>query len=719
MIDLTNVQHNPILEEMVDVLCNKTQNIDREFFRVEAAYFMAKMASSMRAQVSTKDRGNIPVNMYSLNLGTSGYGKGYSIHILEEQFIKAFRRRFMDHTFPTVAEENLLRIASRNAARNGTDIAEEETKMTKEFRSAGAYPFTFDSGTVPAVKQLRHKLLLAGTGSINLQIDEIGSNLISSIELLNIFLELYDQGLVKSKLVKSTQENTRFEEVEGKTPTNMLLFGTPSKLFDGAQTEDQFYSFLETGYARRCLFGIGKLQYKSYESQTPEEIFHDLTTEDNDETIKKLSRHFHDLADPAGYGWTMDMDDDVAIALLAYKIECEKHSETLGEHQEVEKAETNHRYFKALKLAGAYAFIDASSKVTMDHMLSAILLVEESGRSFKRILTREKPYVKLAKFLSETEQEVTHADLLESLPFYKSGIGARNEMMTLATAWGYKNHIVIQKTFLDGIEFFKGKTLEKTNLDEVIVSYSDHYAFDYLNEVVPFDELHTLMGANGMHWINHHVDKGHRAETNIQPGFNLIVLDIDENTSLSLAHKLLADYKFMTYTTKRHTEESNRFRIIIPINYTLELSSEDYKLFYKAFLDWLPFKSDPSVDQRAKKWETYSKGSHHYNDGDILDVLPFIPMTSRNEAHNEQVKQLQSLDNLERWFAQRISTGNRNNEMIKFALALVDSGLSLAEISAAVHGFNEKLSNPLDKGEIDSTVLQTAAKRFTNANPTQ
>lgn len=723
MIDLEGVEHNTILEEMVDVLCNKTQNIDRPFFRIEAAYFLAKMASTMRAQVRTKDRGDIPINLYTLNLATSGFGKGYSIHILEDQFMKAFKRRFMDHTFPDIAEHNLKKIAARNAGRNGTDIAEEEDKMFKEFRSAGAYPFTFDSGTVPAIKQLRHKLLLSGIGAINLQIDEIGSNLIGSTEILTLYLELFDQGIVKNKLVKSTNDNTRFEEVDGKTPANMLLFGTPTKLFDGAQTEDQFYSFLETGYARRCIFGVGKQHHRSYDSQTPAEIFEALTTTENSEVIERLSKHFHDLADKGGYEWTMEMDDDVAIQLLTYKIECEKYAETLGEHQEVEKAEINHRYFKAIKLAGTYAFVDASSKVLMEHLMSAILLVEESGASFRKILTREKPYVKLARFMAETTQEVTHADLLESLPFYKSGIGARNELMSLATAWGYKNHIIIQKSFVDGIEFFKGKTLTKTDLDAVQISYGQHYAFDYLSEQVPFADLPKLMQQGGMHWINHALTKGeegqgHRAETNVKAGFDLIVLDIDENTSVKLAQDLLKDYTYLIYTTKSHTEEQNRFRIILPMDYRLELDTEDYKNFMDSFLEWLPFKSDPTVNQRAKKWETNKNAEIYRNEGKFIDPLPFIPMTSRNENHKLEYKELQSLDNLERWFAQRIATGNRNNEMIKFALALVDSGMTFEEVSQSVKSFNAKMKHPLDDSEIDNTILTTVSKRFsTLANP--
>jgi hypothetical protein len=40
MIDLTNVQHHPVITEIVEVLCAKTQNTDGGFFRAELAYFL-------------------------------------------------------------------------------------------------------------------------------------------------------------------------------------------------------------------------------------------------------------------------------------------------------------------------------------------------------------------------------------------------------------------------------------------------------------------------------------------------------------------------------------------------------------------------------------------------------------------------------------------------------------------------------------------------------
>lgn len=731
MIDLTGVTHHPCVEEMVDVLTSKTQNTDRTFFRVEVAYFLAKMASSQRANISTKDRGEIPVNMYALNLATSGYGKGHSVHIVENEFLSGFRKRFMEDTFPVISEKHLWVIANDRALKNGTDQQEEFDKVEAEWKRAGALPFTFDSATGPAVKQLRHKLVLSDCGALNLQVDEVGTNLAAALEPLALYLELYDQGLIKPKLVKNTAENQRNEDMDGKTPANLLLFGTPAKLFDGGQTEDAFYSLLDTGYARRCLFGWGTADKKAYITKSAAEIYHDLVNPQNSDVVDKWATHFHSLADPAVYGWKMKVDDAVGIALVEYQIKCRVAAEAMKEHEEIRKAEMEHRYFKALKLAGCYAFVDQSNEIDMQHLLQAILLVEESGASFTKILTREKSHVRLANYICDMDTELTQADLLDALAFYPKAIGPRNDMMTLAIAHGYTRHLLIKKRFVDGIEFFRGEKLKETDLDKLILSYSTHWAYHYGTEPdgVPFDQLETLCKAEGVHWANHAFKGGHRAAENITQGFNMIVIDVDSGTPLDIAHQLLAEYKFATYTTKRHRKEENgvthgdRYRIIIPMNYTLYLDREDYKQFMANVIAWLPFPAptDEGANQPERKWESNANGEFYLNnvakeggaEPEILDVLRFIPRTTVNDKHLDSQKELASLDNLERWFAQRMVTGSRNNQMIKFALALVDGGLGLLDVERAVKAFNGKLSDPMDEDEIDSTIMVTVGKKFT------
>lgn len=1023
MIDTTGYKHHPFITELSDLICKKTQNNDKGFFIPELAYFAGKIASNMRVDINTKDRGKIPVNIYAILLSISGAGKGHSVGIIENEILKEYKHIFLDETFPKVEERELAKLAqerflspSNVDAQGNTKVLEEDMKsrVERDYASYGAYPFTFDSGTTPAVKQLRQKLLMSKIGSISFQVDECytddmeiltdrgfilfknlkktdlvaqynslngdltwvkplryierdykgtiynfksrdmdfsvtpnhlvayvsskngitkkaadslprsvkfisrpnpstkgicdhlsdyeklnilttlvgnitpsgawtyktknrqklieferlatltgkgysreeeyltcirftpeemaslgffktlydvipyisdmssnyaeelanyicfwvnrgiqkdtvfvaekdladliqelfiiagyktylhycnertayrvtyrktdlnttifrkevhmtaaqydgtvycvevpsglivvrrngktciqgncGSNLLGSTELLNIYLELYDQGMTKLKLVKNTADNVRAEEIDGKTPANMLLFGTPAKVFDGGKTEDCFYEFLEIGFARRCIFGIGHVDKKAYQAKTPEQIYRDLIDPQNDAVISRWRTKLAKLADESKYNWQLDLPDDVAIELLAYKIQCERIADSLPDFEEIQKAELMHRYFKALKLAGAYAFIDESLEITMENLHQAILLVEESGEAFRSIMHREKNYMKLAKYIATAGSEVTHADLSENLPFYKNGVSARNELMTMAMAWGYKNNISIKQYVRDSIDFFKGEILESTDLNKCILSYSTDMAYNYVDAEAPFNQLTKLFCLGGYHWANHKFKDNHRREENALRGFNLIVIDVDEGKHLKLAQECFKDYKYIIYKTKSHCEDNHRFRIVFPTNYVLKMNSEEYKEFMNGIFKWLPFSTDESSNQRSKKWESCSKFEPIVHDeGRCFDVLPFIPKTSRNEQYQKSFAKVQSFSNLERWFATRISAGNRNNQLFKYACALMDTGLSYPDVECQLKEFNRKLIDHLSDEELDSTILKSIASKY-------
>ena len=708
MLSVAEMDHHPTAEQLVQLLCTRTQNTEPLFFRVLVAYYFGVIASQMRCIIATPDRGDIPVNVYALNLSPSGTGKGHSTGIIEDEVIHQFRERFLEETFPLMAERNLPQLAHKRAIRKQSDPDEELQRVQKEFDSLGSLLFSFDSGTTPAVKQMRHKLLMANAGSVNLEIDEIGLNLVGNTEVLTTFLELYDKGKVKTKLVKSTSDNSRIEEIRGATPTNMMLFGTPSKLFDGAQTEQQLYAMLDTGYARRCLFGYLKGASKNL-NVSAEEVYQVMTSQTNSHFIEQLADKLEALANIINANKRLVMSRDTSLLLIEYKLACERAAETLPEHEEIRKAELSHRYFKALKLAGAYAFVDDVPELTQAHLYNAIKLVEESGEAFGRMLSRDRPYVKLAKYLAAVDKEVTQADLVEDLPFYKGPASQKQEMLTLAIAYGYKNNIIIKKAFNDGIEFLRGESLKPTDLSKMIVSYSNDMTVGYNNDTAPFDQLHKLTQAQGMHWVAHHLKDGYRNSDNAIPGFNLVVIDVDGGVNLSTAKLLLKDYKALFYTTKRHTDAENRFRIILPTNYELKLDAKDYKEFMANLHEWLPFAADSSTGQVSRKWLSHN-GHFEYIEGELLDVLPFIPKTSKNEDRKNQLNSQQSLDNLERWVINNTGDGNRNNQLMKYAFILVDAGYEFEPIRQRVSSLNDKLADKLDEAEIMGSIMITVGK---------
>jgi len=708
MLSFDQMEYHPTSEKLVKILCNKVQNDNPLFFRVVVGYYFSVLASTMRCTIATHDRGDLPVNMFALNLSTSGSGKGHSTNIIKNQVINQFRQRFMEETFHVLAEQNLPKLALKRAQRKNSDPDDELIKVQKEFESIGPLMFSFNEATVPAVKHLRHKLLMCDAGSLNLQVDEIGLNLTAAKDALGVFLELYDVGLVEDKLKLSTAENTRKEEIIGNTPSNMMLFGTPSSLLNGGKTEEELYALLETGYARRCFFGYSNHQ-QGDNNKTPEEVYQMLVNRDSNTYLDELSDHLGNLADIINVNKRLVMTKETSLLLIEYKLKCEKEANSYTEYEEIKKAEISHRYFKALKLAGAYAFIDDSPELTEKHLYYAIKLAEESGSAFSRLLTRDRNYVKLAKYVATVKRDITQADLVEDLPFYRGANGQKTEMLNLAIAYGYKNNIIIKKSFSDGIEFLRGETLKETDLNKMVIAYSQDITTDYNNERAPFDQLHKLTQAAGMHWVAHHLNGGYRNEENCIPGFNLVVIDVDGGVTMAAAKLLLKGYKYLMYTTKRHTDEENRFRVILPINYELEMDAKDYKEFMANIYSWLPFEVDTGTNQRARKWMSHN-GTFEYNEGELLDALPFIPKTSKNEERKQLMDSQQSMDNLERWVINNIGDGNRNNLLLRYAMILMDGGYDFEGIRARVVALNEKIADKLDEAEIMSTIMITVMK---------
>lgn len=711
------MQYHPTAEKLVKILQTKTLNRNPLFFRVVVAYYFGLVASHMRTNIKGwAGRGTIPVNVYTLALSPSGSGKGHAVGLIEGEVINNFRNIFYDHTFPISAEQHCEQLAIKRANKNGTDVDEELIKLGKDFQNLGALLFTFDSASTPAIKQMRQKVLMANAGSINLQIDEIGANFSSSIEALTAYLELYDKGLIKDKLIKSSAENQRYDRIEGHTPANMMMFGTPSKLLDGAKIEEQLTEMLEMGYARRCLFAYTETANKETDISV-DDMYEKLFNDDNDDTLEELSEHFGELADLSLLNQSLTIKPETVKYLLQYRLLCERKAQEYTESQVIQRSELEHRYFKVLKLAGAYAFVDKETEISQRHVEYAIKLTEDSGKAFEELMTPQRPYVKLAKYLANANNEVTLADLDQDLPYFKGSISQKDTMINMATAWGYKNGVVVKKLYSDGVMFLHADAILETNLDELIMSATNNtdMTTGYENGKVGFDKLPKIFKAPGYHWLSHHLNKGYRNEENAIPGFNLLVLDVDGSCQLSTAMMLLKDYKAIYYTTKRHTEEQNRFRVILPINYTLPLDSKDYKELYSNVIQDLPFLVDEQCGQRSKKWLTNPNAEVHVTEGELFDILPYIPKTTKNDERREKFKNQSDLDNLERWVLNNSGEGNRNNMLLRYAMILMDSGKSFNEIKDKTIALNEKMPDKLSEAELAKSVFHTTAQRLAEA----
>ena len=175
---------------------------------------------------------------------------------------------------------------------------------------------------------------------------------------------------------------------------------------------------------------------------------------------------------------------------------------------------------------------------------------------------------------------------------------------------------------------------------------------------------------------------------------------------------MLNGYKAIYYTTKRHTDQENRFRIILPTNYTLKMDSKEYKEFYNNILKDLPFEIDTQCATRTKKWLSNANAEVLITDGELFDVLPYIPKSSKNAEREQRLESQQELDNLERWVINNTGDGNRNNMLHRYASVLMDAGFSFENIKEKTIALNNKLIDKLDELELSNTVFHTIAGKM-------
>lgn len=705
------MQYHPLSEKIAKMMSDITQNTNMHTFRTMITYYFGMLASQMRANVIGWQSAKLPINIYVISLSESGTGKGFTTNKMEQDIIYKFRDLFISETFPNQAMSNIYDMATARARRNPSlDPAEEEQRMQQEYDAVGPLMWSFDDATPAAIKQIRHKMLLANAGSLNFQIDEIGDNLTKREDALKVFVELYDVGRIKDKLIKNTGDSARFERIEGVTPSNLLMFGTSSSLLDAGDTERKFNAMLESGYARRSFFSFSRDATKAV-GKTAEELVEEMFNQHHDTVSEELAEHFEGLADISAMNLDISIGKPECLYLMKYKLNCQERGKAYNEHQAVLKAELDHRYFKVLKLAAAYAFIDFQNKITIDHLDNAIKVAEDSGKDFRKLMTPEKDYMKLAKYLTTVPEEVTLADLDEELPSFKGPVGRKNEIIQMATSWGYKHNIIIKRSYIDGILFLRGEALKETDLNHMIISVSDHQAYRYAEQDVAFDELAELGATNDLHWCNHLFVNEHRSIENTIQGFNMIVLDIDGTCPLNAAMMLLEGTKAMFYTTKSHTEEENRYRIIIPTSHVLKMDTAEYKQFMQGIIESLPFDIDDASNQSSKKWLT-NDGEVYFTEGDLFNILPYIPKTSQHDKRIERLKEYENLDGIERWIMENTGDGNRNKQLFKYGMVLVENGYDYDEVEAGVISLNNKLADKLTESEIRSSIMKTIAKRI-------
>ena len=695
------------IDEIINFIKTKTgRSLDESFITLMVLNKISQMASHMRIKIEMYDGTKVPCNMYSCVLAPSGYSKGLTNNILEDDVFKGFRDKYEEVTYPFVAEGNVKALASKKALKEGMEEDEALDVIMKRYNELPSPLYDFKEATDAGLKGAREKYTMTGIGGTNMSVDEIAYSLEKLEDVFSTLLETFDMAKAKDKLIKVNSNGA-----SGSIPSTLMMFGSPSSLLNGSNNEHQFINMLRQGFARRTMFSLIK-DYKNNEKESAKSIIERSKLSKTSQS--DLNDYFIDLADKDVLGTVVTMSDELSEQLLDYKSECEMLSDNLKDHQDIEKFEMSHRYWKVLKIVGLLAFSEKRSSSTKEDLDYAINLAEESGKSFKDIMKRDANYVRLFKYLVDVGHKVTDADLYENLQFYASSNNAqRKDMKQLASAHAYNNNGFLRETAKNGVVFLEAEKMKETDLAKLTLSYSNDMTEGYNNDYVDWTKLPQLLKANELHYCTHHFTDGYRDAEHAITGFDVIALDLDKDVSMELVGALMSEYEYIMQTTKRHTSENHRFRLLLPMKFRMKLNEEDFKTFMENVFEVLPFETDSQTKNISRKWLSNPNAEIFRNAGVLFDPTDFIPDTQKSIEFKKNMGDMSDLDALERYFMLELSHGaTRNNLMLRFATMLVDGGLGYEEIELKTLALNDKIDPPLPFKELNSTVFTTVRKKL-------
>lgn len=731
---------NDKVERLVNSVAKQIPNPNHDLIRIMVTFYLNLVASSLNTKVVALEeaRGTLPVNMYSIVIANSGTGKTYTSNILEEQVLNHFIDKLTTELIPTYKDlwvEREVKKESDKLIKQSIEPSEEiiAGDKKKEINSYGYYPITFDTGTPEALRQVRNLVAHIGVGSVNFINDELGRNLSTNSDIYKTYLNLYDKGLLKSKIIKNTDTNIRYADSPNPASTNMLVFGTGNDIFDASNTEKQFFNLLESGFIRRTWFYYSKERQIDPTINSSLDEYIKLTSAKGSEVyLNNWSLHLGSLATVDNVGLTITWSDEAFKLCKAYELYCKRLAEEKYQSDDEDslRNELINRTIKVIKLSAMYSLVlRNSSIIEPEDVESAIAFSEYYSKYIEDIYNRPKDYQLVAEYLvKQSPRQVGRTELMEKVKAYNNcgSEAKRKDLMTLALSYAYEQGIPVEYSEnAFNVGYWKAHPNEPTNLDKIPLSINTTADKDNKNTLhKPYNNYELpFFGDNGIEgkllnkpntmYCNHSLVGDTKKDENvdIHKGTNFIVLDVDGTDTIELAKAIFSNYQYLIHTTKSHgTKDKDSFRILLPLSSKIKLSKEAYKEFMNNIYDYFPIKFDRATKDRARGWFTNSSSNftlHKNSTGSLLNPLPFIPNSKMNEEFKKRNNDIKSKDNLIKYFVNQVDSNElgRNNALYRFACVLNDSGLDSFEIKNSVVQLNSLFHEPLDGSEVNSLLI--------------
>lgn len=676
---------------MTNLLVGEDNSEDiRRYGRLVALFGIAMIANNVRAEVIIpSDLEPMPVNMYGFGLAGSGLSKTRSVNYMLSWIEDAWK--------------DIKQLGIANIEMLDPFNVDEIQDLTKDGVSVENF---YKSVTDSSMTKLMRVLDITDYGSINYICDEFASVIGRDYEVLSSsILEIFDKGKVPVNL----RSTSKTKKAENPIPMCMLSFGSPHLLFEAdANTEKLFLDVLQAGLARRSIFVNVTTKVNTYTLELDEH---------NRREIESIKDRFRQIVTKYDHKVIPCSDEAKRLFKEAHDYDIQRSVE-ISDFKLLQKIYARNFHWLALKLSGIVAISNLHDEVTGDDYKFALEIIEDSYNDLISLLNRPEKYEVVVNYLLDkgtTESEYT---LTKELPFYKD-IKSKRQFLELAKGYAYNNNITLQIQDRQNVTFYSARGKVKTDLSKPLMfSYSQEMTEGYYtNDEIKWEDFHKVLTTEGICYSAHSFKDGYRKSDNAITGFQLVILDIDDGVPLDTAKVLFDDYTYLIATTRSHQKDKkglicDRYRIILPMEYALDLEPDTYSKMMNNLYDDLPIDVDRATKDIARFYYSSKDAEYYYNEGSLINCDKYIDYTQEKELYDKEGVKLakKNISGISQYIIRNQYNG-RNNALVKLALLLMDSGYTHEECEAEVKRVNKQFDNPLSENELDRTVIKTMRRK--------
>lgn len=738
---LTPTLH-PVIQQVVRAIVNP--NVHPRVKATIAVSHIMLFASQFRRNIELWDGTSVPINAIAVALMDSGCGKDSSHRAARRCFEPGYE----------LMERHLEQAARKRAIQRATNAEEE---LPEEFEIYKKYldpipPVETSVTTGPGLIKLINDMKPHDIGANSLYTGEFGDFLTYSqdiIENITILAELYDLGVKEITYTKGKE--FRSESIKGQS-LSALLMGSPVMLYD----ENVKYRF-QTAF-------MSKLARRSFFCYVPDPIPNpDFMQHDNPlEAQKAFDRELKTEAAQArtamkegvlsitkhqllNFGEPLKVSSEVEDLYTIYQRYNSDYVETKMNRDSTSALIRRHLQWKALKLAGAFAILDLSDTVEIDHFVAATQFCEllsgdmdlfehdlnksyyERFSDFCHTLVRQESKVvvdvheiKKRGFLSN----VSKPKLVELVNLCAS-YDKQAIYSVIGDGAGIQYEPIVKTDVLD----ISYKPIDTRKLNEAVTSgnkdliakakhdISITTAYGYEVGTTNFADLADLLSGD-FAYSPFKFRNGVRGKENIIGGTKWLVLDVDHSVvSATEMHFMLMD---INHHVALSSDPNNdyKFRVLIELDSVVELSPIAWKHFYLAIADDLAIKADP-LPQSQIFFSYADRPVLSHLDAEPLAVRDYV-MTANEKAlaKSEPAKITSSakqalLDNPLSTFAYAYEApfGSGSRNLIRAAMHAKDLGAGTDYVQNLLSDINSWWEAPMEPSRFEK-ILSQAARMF-------